>query len=295
LPIGQVFQYNERNSLIHRLDPRVKLIWLVICSYLGIITETYNFIGLYCLIAYFGTLLAIYALSKPSWRIVKDHLSLICFLMIAYGLFMSLWPWPDPKFPLIALIPPQGAWPLEGGLFFSVKGMFYGITRAIKFNGALLAGFVLITTTPANKILRGLEKIRLPYKICFMMSVAIRFIPMFLDEMITILDAQKARGLDIKIKRPDGFLRATHIALTPMIINSLRKANILSLAIECRAFDPNKKRTDTTKLHTERLDYAFIAFFIGFAIVLTTVLLFNNTIWSAADPFFMSGKTPFLD
>jgi len=167
---------------------------------------------------------------------------------------------------------------LRGGLFLAVvifatnllsfyffrgrhltSGMVeYALSLTLRFLVLITSFSIFFLTTSPDKLSLALEKARIPYEFNFAFITAIRFVPVLADEAQSIMDAQRARGLELD---RGGFLariRKYIPILLPLIINSIRRSLELAEAMESRAFGASRKRTNLYELKMGRGDYAVL-------------------------------------
>ncbi|MFV0528501.1 MAG: energy-coupling factor transporter transmembrane component T family protein [Lachnospiraceae bacterium] len=253
-------QYYPTDSILHRLDPRVKFIGTMI--YLVSIFLFHTYLG-YAVAGIF--LIAVLALSKVPPKFVFKGLKPIVVILIitmAFNIFLT-----------------------PGTILFQ-----YGIFR-ITVEGLLLAGrmgirllflvtgssLMTLTTTPKQltdaieKIMKPLEKIKIPvHEISMMMSIALRFIPILLEETDKIMKAQTARGADFKGGNILQRVKSLTPILIPLFVSSFRRANDLALAMESRCYHGGEGRTQMKPLsyHTQDLlAYVVLVLYLAVSIV----------------------------
>lgn len=255
-------QYFPGDSFLHRADPRMKLAMTFV--YIIIVYATSNRIGLII-----GVLLTIlgYAVAKiPPKMIIKSIkpvLFLITFTAIMNMFFIS----GDPLFTF---------WKLT----ITKQGLVQSVSIIIR-TVCMLAGSSLLTytTTPIaltdaiERVLQPLRVFKLPvHELAMMMTIALRFIPIFIDEVDKIMNAQKARGADIDsggiIKRAKALIPV----LIPLFVSAIRSADELALAIDCRCYHGGDGRTRMTQLKMKPSDI-FMGIFI--ILCLCCVILIN--------------------
>jgi energy-coupling factor transport system permease protein len=138
----------------------------------------------------------------------------------------------------------------------------------------LIASFSLffLTTSPDHLGL-ALQQSHVPYEFCFAFTTAVRFVPVLADEAQTIMDAQKARGLELErgnlLKRVRNFIPI----LIPLIVNAIRRSLELAETMESRAWGASEKRTNLYSLKLQRADYVL-------AVISVLILGFALYIWS---------------
>jgi len=238
-------QYYPTNSILHRLDPRVKLI-----GTFAFIISLFLFKSLYGYIAVTIFLFSIIKISKVPFRFIMKGLKAVIILLlftVTFNLFLT---------------PGKEIFRWEF-IRITVEGIqtaaFYGIRLTYLIIGSSLMTF---TTTP-NHLTDGLEKlmwplrrIRVPvHEIAMMMSIALRFIPILLEETDKIMKAQMARGADFEsggiLKRAKSLIPL----LVPLFVSAFRRANDLAMAMEARCYRGGEGRTKMKPLHYHGRDY----------------------------------------
>ena len=240
-------QYYPAKSVVHRLDPRVKLVGTML--YL-ISLFLFKSISGYLVATLF--LVGIIKASKVPFRfIVKGLKPVIMLLMITVLFNLFLTREGDVLF---------HAWIItitEGGLRTAV---YMAIRLIYLIIGSSLMTF---TTTPneltdgIEELLRPLNKIHVPvHEISMMMSIALRFIPILLEETDKIMKAQMARGADFESGNIIQRVKNMVPLLVPLFISAFRRANDLALAMEARCYHGGEGRTQMKPLRYQTRDYA---------------------------------------
>ncbi len=237
-------QYYPADSLLHRLDPRVKLLGTMVYIVSLFLFRSWGYI--------LGTvfLAALILASKVPFSYMVRGLKAIVILLVftmALNTLLTpgtvLWQW---RFIRVT----------EEGLIMAAR---MGIRLIYLILGASL---MTLTTTP-NKLTDGLERSFRPLKafhvpvheISMMMSIALRFIPILMEETDKIMKAQMARGADFESGTLVRRVRAMIPLLVPLFISAFRRANDLALAMEARCYRGGEGRTQMKPLHYERRDY----------------------------------------
>lgn len=253
-----IFEYHDSGTIIHRLDPRVKTLWLVVL----VITAIFVREPLLLVLLFGITLLPLIIAKMPArqWSLL-----IVLYLMVGVGatLTQALFYAPSDGtiLPGIWLIPPEV--PLigqfTGGVKVSALGALYGFIQAFRILAVINASAVLVITTPINRLIIGLREMGVPGTFAFMLTTAVRFVPVLMEEYQTILAALRARNL-ISPWHP---LRMAEQSFGPLIINVIRRCNQLALAAESRAFNMDSTRTAFTHLTFGRADTAACVLTIG--------------------------------
>ena len=255
-------QYFPGNSIIHRLDPRTKLIMLVVY-----IVALFMATGWLSYALMFVFLAAVIKLSTiPLKSIVKGMKPLVMILVFTgvLNLFFTQ----------------------EGDLlvdFWVIKIYSGGLSRAVMMVLRILmlitCTFLLTYTTSPIALTDGLEalmnplkKIKVPvHELSMMMCIALRFIPTLIEETDKIMCAQKARGADFENGSLMERAKALIPILVPLFISAFRRADELATAMECRCYQGGEGRTKMKLLRYHRED--FLSFGSGVLLVCAVVLL----------------------
>lgn len=259
-------QYYPANSILHRLDPRIKLIgtFAFIIS-LFIFQSPYGYI----LVALF--LASVIKLSKVPFGYIVKGLKAIIILLLFTSFFNLFFSSGDPIFhKWFITITDKG---LNNAVFFTIRLVL------------LILGSSLMTfTTTPNQLTDGLEKVMKPlnrikvpvHEIAMMMSIALRFIPILLEETDKIMKAQMARGADFEsggiIKRAKNLIPL----LVPLFVSAFRRANDLAMAMEARCYRGGDGRTKMKPLHYSTRDYiAYLILVLYLAAIIGVRILEN--------------------
>ena len=256
-----IFKFEEKESLMHKFDPRIKLLLLISLSITTIIIG-----NPFLLFIIFLSTILFWFLLKPNLLRIKGIL--IAYAIIGFGFIISqgfFYYW-EPKTVLFVLIPSNLPilGPLTGGINFYLEGLIYGALQSIRILTTINLSLLIISSTHPSKFILALNKIGVPYTLSFMVATAIRFAPVLLDEGTMILNAMKVRGLDTK-----GFkkFRALKLLFFPLLNNSLKNARQLAISAEVRAFRAHKRRTFLKELKLSKKDYILFLYAIIFLII----------------------------
>ncbi|TRZ55335.1 energy-coupling factor transporter transmembrane protein EcfT [archaeon] len=237
------YEYVHRDSFIHRLDPRAKMFWLVIFSALVFMTSSPAIVT--GILAF--TLLIGIAAKLPKEQLWHSTKIFIIFLPVAYVLLY-----------IFLLGPNIGA--IVGGLVFTAK-----------FLVLIFAAVIFTMTTSSRDMLLALTKMKVPYAFAFMLTIAIRFIPVITKEINSVIDAQRARAYEISfsLKHPVRSVEKFVPILIPVLMLLLKRSHELSLSIDSRAFRAKKKVTYSRRLRFKAGDWLFsiLVFVILLAVI----------------------------
>ncbi len=237
-------QYYQTQSLIHKLDPRVKLGGTLL--YIISLFFFRNFIGY--LIAVIFLALVIKLSNVPFKFMVKGMRAILFLLLITvvFNLFLT------PGEPLVSL------WKLT----ITVEGLRTAVTMAVRLVMLVIGSSVMTLTTTPNNLTDGMEKgmrflkiFRVPvHEVAMMMSIALRFIPILLEETDKIMKAQIARGADFESGNIIRRAKALVPLLVPLFISAFRRANDLAMAMEARCYRGGEHRTKMKPLRYHAAD-----------------------------------------
>ena len=255
-------QYFPGNSAIHRLDPRTKLLGMI--AYIVIVflvTKTPVFI----LPALFAAI-CIYLARVPFGYVIRSlkPIRFLLVFMFIVNLFMVRTGKTVIAFWIISITDE------------AIKQSVYITLRLV----LLLVGksLMTLTTTPIaltdglERLLMPLTKIHIPaHELAMMMTIALRFIPLLIDETEKIMNAQKARGAMLDNGKFMDRIKALVPVLIPLFISAFRRADELAMAMECRCYHGGEGRTKLSELHYQKRDY--LAYLSGAALLAVMIVL----------------------
>lgn len=143
------------------------------------------------------------------------------------------------------------------------QGFRYGMSMGIRLATFLVTGFLFLTTTRMEEVAYGLRRLGVPYLVGFTLTLAFRLVPVFFESAITIVQAQRCRGLDL---RRGGFvtrLRRFAPVIVPVFIGALRRADRMAMALELRGFNSGRPRTRCPRPGPGLADAAALALVAG--------------------------------
>ena len=258
ITIGQHF---PGNSLVHRFDPRLKLVLTV--AYIVLLFAASNPLGLTLSILFLGVMYKVAKIPvKMIGKSLKPILPIVLFTAVLNLFFVS-----GEGEPLVHI------WFLT----IYAEGARYAVLMAVRVM-ALIAGTSLLTYTTSpivltdaiEQLLKPLGRLHFPvHELAMMMSIALRFIPTLIEETDKIMNAQKARGAMLDNGKFMDRIKALVPVLIPLFISAFRRADELATAMECRCYQGGEGRTKMKQLHYQRNDFA--AF--GAAALLTAAVI----------------------
>ena len=262
-------QYFPGTSLIHRLDPRTKLLMVII--YVLVIFFIHNFAG-YAVLAAF-TAACVIVSSVPVRFVLKGLKPIMIFIALT-GIFN------------LFLTPGRELWSF-GFLKITYEGVHFAIFMVLRLAFLVLGTSLLTLTTSPIALTDGLEqlltllkKIKVPaHEIAMMMTIALRFIPTLIDETDKIMKAQSARGADFESGNLFRRAKAMVPILIPLFVSAFRRADELALAMECRCYRGGEGRTRLNELKMTSADiWGWLAFAVFTALILVCNMLFGKAV-----------------
>ena len=259
-------QYYQTESVLHRLDPRVKLVG-TICYIISLFLV--NSVWGYLVAALF--LAAMIKLSNVPFKFMVKGMKAIMFLLmltVVFNMFLT---------PGEALI---SVWKLT----ITKEGLKLAIMMAVRLTFLIIGSSVMTLTTTPNNLTDGMENLMNPlrkfkvpvHEIAMMMSIALRFIPILMEETDKIMKAQIARGADFESGNIIKKAKALVPLLVPLFISAFRRANDLAMAMEARCYRGGDGRTKMKPLIYKKADR------VGYG-VLTLYLIVCITIGKAME------------
>ncbi len=242
-------QFIPGGSVIHRLDPRIKLLLTFVVIVFLFVAG--NFIAMGLMVAF--VLLAM-ILSGVSMRLYLKSMKAILFII----LFTSI----------LNLFYGSGEPILQVGFIkITLDGVLRAAYISLRIICLVFISSVLTFTTSPTELTDALERLMKPlrylkvpvHEIAMMMTIALRFVPTLLEETDKIMSAQKARGADLESGGIFQRIRALVPILIPLFVSAFRRAYDLAMAMECRCYHGGEGRTKMKQLHLRRLDFLILA------------------------------------
>ena len=243
-------QYYDSASVLHRLDPRIKIVLMILLIVFIFISGNAYSLGLMT-----ASVVAILLVSRVPFKLFLKNIKAILPVLILTGIINLFYGEVTETNVLLEL------WKIT----ITTDGVYRAVFMALRIVLLILTSSVLTYTTTPNDLTDALESLLSPLKfiglktavhtLAMMMTIALRFIPTLIEEAEKIMNAQKARGADLEsgglIKR----VKALVPILIPLLISSIRRAYELAEAMECRCYNggEGKTRMKQMKLHLRDL------------------------------------------
>jgi len=220
-----LFLYLDRQSFVHRRHPLVKVLALFLFFIAAFVVDHPLFIlpisvGVCTLILLSG--------STPN----LSRLRLLFFFIFVFTLL--IWSIFYGQGTRLAAFP---------SLPITREGVLFGLGMAIKLSTFLATGALFLSTTRIEEFAYAFTLLGLPYRIGFTITLAFRLVPLFLEAVFTVIQAQRCRGLDIHRGPLLQRLRHYILVLIPVFMGALRRADQMAIALEVRGFNSGRPRT----------------------------------------------------
>lgn len=268
--MSKVLSYEEKDTWIHELSGVTKLIFFILWCLTSMLTYDTRILLLMVLISF-----VVFYISKTEWKqvsaVFRAVLFFLCINVIAIFLFS----------------PYQGCeiygsktvlFHIAGRYDMTLEQLFYELNVVIKYFTVIPAVFMFLVTTNPSELAASLNKLGVSYKVCYSISIALRYIPDVQDEFRKIKNAQEARGIEMSQKAPL-LTRIKRVAaiIFPLLFTCMDRIDIVSNAMELRGFGKYKKRNWYMEKPLTGMDYLTIAFSIIFMVIALTITYMDGT------------------
>ncbi|MBQ0038665.1 MAG: energy-coupling factor transporter transmembrane protein EcfT [Clostridiales bacterium] len=254
-------QYFPGHTLAHRLDPRTKLLAVVLY-----IVALFCAKGVVTYAIVMAALATCILVSRVKLRALTRGLKAV-YVIVIFTAVMNMF--------FTGGTPVADVWLLRHITFEGLRTAVFMVLRIIML---IMGTFLLTYTTSPIALTDGLEnalsplkKLHVPvHELAMMMSIALRFIPTLIEETDKIMSAQKARGADFESGSIFKRAKALVPILVPLFISAFRRADELATAMECRCYHGGDGRTALHVLHYKAADYLVM---IGFVVLTVGVIV----------------------
>jgi len=240
-------RFRRVSSPIHNLDPRIKFIYACVIFVVAIIFwELLPLVVLFLM----QIPLVIVAGVKREWARSMRGAAFLASIIFFVNFIFSF---------------------IGSGYLVTFSALEHALSMTLRFVVLVESFSIFFLTTSPDHLGLALEQSHVPYEFCFAFTTAVRFVPVLAEEAQTIMDAQRARGLELEkgnfLKRIRNYIPI----LIPLIVSAIRRSLELAEAMESRAWGATKKRTNLYVLKLHRSDYVFMLLTIG--VLVTAVLV----------------------
>ena len=261
-------QYYESRSVIHKTDPRIKIILLILLIVFIFLAKNGFALG-FAVVSVFSIMLITKIPLKLYFKNMKAILPVLIFpavLNLFYGesgkVLLTFWK-----------------------LQITTAGVSRAEFMATRIILLIFISSALTYTTTPNDLTDAIERLLSPLKfiglknavhtLAMMMTIALRFIPTLIEEAEKIMNAQKARGADLENGKLTERVKALIPILIPLLISSVRRAYELAEAMECRCYNGGEGRTRMKQMHLKGRDFAVF----GVALVICSGIIALNILF----------------
>src|SRR5882757_498816 len=267
-----IYLYIDRGTFVHRLHPTVKvfalfvmfwsvywvdnpfallpigLLMLWIAQLTGSWPNFYRLRWLFAILIFTTSLmwLVFYQLGEPLFTIGLFYMNPHSF-SVPLGPFTHTFRW--------------GGHPVA--IKITWQSIKFGFGRGIKLAELLATSVLFLSTTKIEEFTYGLQRMRVPYRVGFAISLAFRLVPLFIDSAVTIVDAQRLRGYDFNQGGPFERIKRYVPVVIPVFMGALRKANNMAMALEARGFGVSATPTSYIDYPIRARDRVAFAALIG--------------------------------
>lgn len=252
----EIFQYTRQDSVVHQLDPRAKLFMSIVLAVVSLL-----FLSIIPLLIIFSFLLPIIVAAKSlgRWTRSMRGLSILLIFILIFNTLLSTQPNP-----------------------FS-----HSIALTLRLVALMTSFSIFFLTVHPDELSQALIQMRVRFEFAFAMSMAMRYVPTLGQEAYAIMDAQKARGVELDKGNLLKRIRNIVPIIVPLIIVSIRRALSIAESMESRGFGSSEKRTYMTVLKFRKRDWAVVIVSLFILIFVVYVRFF------VALPTWMLWEIPF--
>ncbi|MBC7120675.1 MAG: energy-coupling factor transporter transmembrane protein EcfT [Candidatus Methanosuratus sp.] len=248
MKVFRAFEYRRGTTILHRVDPRSKLVYLILFTVL-----TVYFTRLLALLLVFLSFLPMVYIGKISARWKQSLRGSLFFIVFIF---------------IFNFIPTAY---LSGNIYGAAIS---AIAMSLRFLNLISVFSIFFLTTSPEDLTQSMVQLKIPYDYALTFNMAMRFVPTLSREAQYIMDAQRSRGLEMEKGNFISRIRNYIPVLIPLIISSFRRAELVADAMESRAFGASKKRTSLYILKMGRRDLLFITVALASSLALFAVNLF---------------------
>jgi energy-coupling factor transport system permease protein len=259
--LSTLVQYTPGDSFFHRLDPRSKIIAMLMITFLIFALQ-----NLWVAAAILLTMVVLWCLAGLSLSVLRGlvtpMIGLVAFLLVVQALL-----YPGEKV-LVEPIVPRLVPILGGRGSITLDGILFAVLLSLRLLAMVIALPLVTMTTPLHVFALGLVRLGLPYHLAYTMTTALNLIPILQAEANTIADAQKLRAC--RVFEKGSFLdklRAYPSLVTPLIIGAMRRAQLIAVAMDSRAFGASSDRTYVQEIRMRQGDWVFLVLASLFAAI----------------------------
>jgi len=248
----ELFQYIQKETILHRLNPMTKIIMIAVITIMSLLT-----MDIKILLGILTIVVLIFIIARLGKELAKQVIFLFLIGLSLLILTVISMPEGDSIFSVI----PKSVPYIGGAIPITHEAINFGASLALRFTIMILSfQMLLITTQPKDIVHIMIDKFKIPQDYALMFLIALRFVPTVYIEAKKINEAQISRGY-----HPSGMLigkiKSAYPIITPLVLNSLARAEILGMAIETKGYG-STKRTSMHSFKMEKKDILISAIFV---------------------------------
>ena len=263
-----LIEYYEGDGILHRLDPRVKILLLLLMTIAIFIVKSFWVISVIFISV--ALLWRNAGLPLGKFKIyIRFLLGLFVIIIILQGLFRG------GATVLLKPIIPYFIPVIGGSGSMTLEGLFFGLLISFRLLTLIILMPLITMTTPVHFFVLGLVKLGMSYKIAYTMTTTINIIPGLQTQARAIMDAQRLRGFTTF--EDAGWvskIKAYPALVLPLVISAMRNAQLMGVAMDARAFGISSQRTYMEDIKMRSMDWAIAALVVVYVIVLLAVNFF---------------------
>jgi energy-coupling factor transport system permease protein len=232
--------YLDRDTFVHRLDPRTKMFLLLgTCVLAFVFTDPLYLLVFLAIVLFFGYLSRSMAHLRRTW-----------FILLAVS--------------IVSIV----LWSIFGGgrtplfLFVEWEALIYGLSIALRLDAIIIAGMIFLSTTRNEEVAVGLVRLGIPYRLAFAVSRALRLLPTMVAMGLTMGQALRSRGLDLDSGNIISRNRKRLPLLVPAFVATARSTNVFTMAMASRGFGAGSGRTYLLHVAMGRRDVLVLLVFV---------------------------------
>jgi len=250
----KTYIYNPSNTIVHRLSPVTKII-----SVASFFALTMTFSHPVYLTSILLSILILTILSKSIgalWNLRYLFMVLFLFPMVLWSIYK------------------EGTHILYniGPITLTSEGFLYGLSMGLRLTGMLIAGLVMLSSTKVEEFTAGLNKLGIPYRVSFSLTLAFRLVPLFFETFFIISQAQQSRGLTLKSGNLFQRIKKTLPVFIPVFVSGIRRTDQLAIALESKGFGYSRHRTSINPIRFLLKDKCITT---GMLLLVTIAIIFR--------------------
>jgi energy-coupling factor transport system permease protein len=259
----RLIEYKERNSIIHKLDARAKLLLCFILIYFAFLfTHPLFLLALFLFSLLLGYLARIH--KEIVLRvIILSPLLIFSFILWSIFYHSSLFTTSSRTETLLTI----------GPFTIDKISFMYGLAMPLRIAIVVISPIIFLMTTRLSEIIYGLNKMGVPYILAFTFGLSIKLVSSISDQFLTIKQAQASRGLETE---KGGLIKRikSHIPIIiPLTIRGIEISDQLGMALSIKGFNPSNRRTFYKRFKMKSIDYAIVVFCLVLSVLFTIMRL----------------------